>query len=202
MSRLLALALSLLVACGDSATASTSTSAGPPITSGPLAASTGDSGTTEGSSDTASETGAPEPLPCGGLRTYMNDATGTEWTMWATWEPVLSLTVPLCAVDPPWPRVHIEVVAEARTLNGAEDAVLDLRLIDLAIGEGSPVATRSGVGPSAFSGFRLEPVADYTRTVVWAVEYSPPAGGAVALQLQARGAKGVRIRDVRLSAHE
>lgn len=87
-------------------------------------------------------------------------------------------------------------------MNGAEDAVLDLRLIDLAIGEGSPVATRSGAGPSAFSGFRLEPVADYTRTVVWAVEYSPPAGEAVALQLQARGAKGVRIRDVRLSAHE
>lgn len=86
-------------------------------TSGPLAASTGDSGTTEGS-DTTSETGAPEPLPCGGLRTYTNDAT---------------------------------------------------------------------------SGFRLEPVADYARTVV---------GEAVALQLQARGAKGVRIRDVRLSAHE
>lgn len=208
MKCILALAFSLLVACGDSATASTSTSADPPITSGPLATNTGTgtgrtaAGSSGATADTASETGAPEPLPCGGLRTYTNAATGTEWTTWAAWEPVLSLTVPLCAVDPPWPRVHIEVVAEARTLNGAEDAVLDLRLIDLAIGEGSPVATRSGAGPSAFSGFRLEPVADYTRTVVWAVEYSPPAGEAVALQLQARGAKGVRIRDVRLSAHE
>lgn len=208
---LLALPLALaLSACADPVyvdpSALTSGAASAPVApTGDFAATSG----TDAGGTTFADTGSPDepgpwPKPCGGppgLQVFQNSATGTEWTLpsFGVWEPLLTVEAPYCGAAL-GNKVAIDVVAEARSLT-ADPSIVDLRIIDLDIGEGSPVATRLGAGPSAASGFRVLADPDYSRSLVWSIEYAPALEGKVRLQLQAKSStNGSRLRDVRLSA--
>jgi len=142
----------------------------------------------------------------GGSALYAcNNATGTEYTENAgTWTTTLTASA-LAANGNGYyglsvgAKVLIRVTCEARSLSAAAANIVNMRLIDSALGTGSPIATRSGAGPSATSGFELLSLTTtYQRSISWVVEYTPSANGdlSIYLQIQRGTANGIRIRDL------
>lgn len=142
----------------------------------------------------------------GGSALYAcNNATGTEYTEnTGTWST--TLTASALAADgngyyglSVGAKVLIRVTCEARSLSAAAANIVNMRLIDSALGTGSPIATRSGAGPSATSGFELLSLTTtYQRSISWVVEYTPSSNGdlSIYLQIQRGTANGIRIRDL------
>lgn len=141
----------------------------------------------------------------GGSALYAcNHATGTEYTenagSWTT-----TITASALASDgngyyglSAGAKVLVRVTCEARSLTAAAN-IVNMRLIDNALGTGSPIATRSGAGPSSSSGFELLTASTtYQRSISWVVEYTPSANGdlQIYLQIQRGTANGIRIRDL------
>lgn len=132
-------------------------------------------------------------------------ATGTEYTenagSWSTTLTASALTSEGNGFygSASGAKVLIRVTCEARSLSAAAANIVNMRLINSAVGTGSPIATRSGAGPSATSGFELLTLTTtYQRTISWVVEYEPPSDGdlEIYLQIQRGTANGIRIRDL------